>query len=37
MENRKENTTKYGEEVCTEFGWLPIEIREIDEYRIINT
>ncbi len=25
MENRKENTTKYGEEVCTEFGWLPIE------------
>ena len=23
--NKKERTTKYGEEVCTEFVWLPID------------
>ena len=25
MDNRKENTTKYGENVCTEFEWLPLD------------
>jgi len=25
MENKKENTTKYGEEVCSEFAWLPLD------------
>ena len=24
-ENNKENTTKYGEFVCTEFEWLPLD------------
>ena len=23
--NKKENTTKYGEQVCTEFAWLPLD------------
>ena len=22
---KKKNTTKYGEQVCTEFEWLPLE------------
>lgn len=22
---KKENTTKYGEQVCSEFGWLPLD------------
>lgn len=25
MENKKENTTKYGEQVCSEFVWLPLD------------
>ena len=25
MGNKKENTTKYGEEVCSEFAWLPLD------------
>lgn len=25
MENKKENTTKYGEQVCSEFAWLPLD------------
>jgi len=25
MEKKKDNTTKYGEKVCTEFGWLPLD------------
>ena len=25
MENKKENTTKYGEQVCSEFDWLPLD------------
>lgn len=24
-QDMKENTTKYGEEVCTEFAWLPLD------------
>lgn len=24
-QDKKENTTKYGEEVCTEFVWLPLD------------
>lgn len=24
-QDKKENTTKYGEEVCTEFAWLPLD------------
>lgn len=24
-DNKKENTTKYGEQVCSEFAWLPID------------
>ncbi|MBR3614914.1 MAG: hypothetical protein IKL55_07040 [Clostridia bacterium] len=23
--NKKENTTKYGEQVCSEFAWLPLD------------
>lgn len=23
--NKKENTTKYGEQVCTDFAWLPLD------------
>lgn len=23
--NKKENSTKYGEQVCSEFAWLPID------------
>lgn len=25
MLDKKENTTKYGEEVCSEFAWLPLD------------
>ena len=25
MNNKKDNTTKYGENVCSEFEWLPID------------
>lgn len=25
MKNKNNNTTKYGENVCTEFEWLPID------------
>ena len=25
MEKKKDNTTKYGENVCTEFEWLPLD------------
>lgn len=25
MLEKKENTTKYGEEVCSEFAWLPLD------------
>ncbi|MBQ7410091.1 MAG: hypothetical protein IJW20_01760 [Clostridia bacterium] len=25
MENKKENTTKCGEQVCSEFAWLPLD------------
>lgn len=24
-EEKKENTTKYGEQVCSEFCWLPLD------------
>lgn len=24
-DNKKENTTKYGEQVCSEFVWLPLD------------
>lgn len=24
-DKQKENTTKYGEEVCSEFAWLPLD------------
>lgn len=24
-DNKKENTTKYGEQVCSEFAWLPLD------------
>lgn len=24
-QDKKENTTKYGEELCTEFAWLPLD------------
>lgn len=25
MLEKKENTTKYGEQVCSEFAWLPLD------------
>lgn len=25
MSDKKDNTTKYGEEVCSEFAWLPLD------------
>ncbi len=25
MSEKKENTTKYGEQVCSEFAWLPLD------------
>lgn len=25
MENKKENTTRYGEQICSEFIWLPLD------------
>lgn len=25
MEDKKENTTKYGEQVCSEFSWIPLD------------
>lgn len=25
MKKKNDNTTKYGENVCTEFGWLPLD------------
>lgn len=25
MSDKKENTTKYGEQVCSEFAWLPLD------------
>ena len=25
MKKKKDNTTKYGENVCTEFEWLPLD------------
>lgn len=24
-DSKKENTTKYGEQVCSEFAWLPLD------------
>lgn len=25
MSEKRENTTKYGEQVCSEFAWLPLD------------
>lgn len=25
MEEKNDNSTKYGEQVCTEFAWLPLD------------
>lgn len=25
MNDKKENVTKYGEQVCSEFAWLPLD------------
>ena len=25
MEDKKDNTTMFGEEVCSEFAWLPLD------------
>lgn len=25
ISNKKDNTTKYGEQVCSEFAWLPLD------------
>ena len=33
-QNKKENTTKYGEEVCREFCWLPIDKQKENAERL---
>ena len=37
MKKKKiKNTTKYGEEVCSEFGWLPISKQKENAKRLAN-
>lgn len=35
-EKDKKNTTKYGEEVCSEFAWLPINKQKKNAKRLAN-
>lgn len=35
-EKDKKNTTKYGEEVCSEFTWLPINKQKKNAKRLAN-
>ena len=32
----KKNVTKYGEEICTEFSWLPLEKQKENAIRFEN-
>lgn len=34
MEDRKDNTTMFGEEVCSEFAWLPLDKQKENAERL---
>ena len=36
MEDKKENTTMFGEEVCSEFVWLPLDKQKENADRLSN-
>ena len=36
MEDKKDNTTMFGEEVCTEFAWLPLDKQKENAERLAN-
>lgn len=36
MEDKKDNTTMFGEEVCSEFVWLPLDKQKENADRLSN-
>lgn len=34
MEDKKDNTTMFGEEVCSEFAWLPLDKKKENAERL---
>ncbi len=36
MEDKKDNTTMFGEEVCSEFAWLPLDKQKENVERLAN-
>ncbi len=34
MEDKKDNTTMFGEEVCSEFAWLPLDKQKENAERL---
>ena len=36
MEDKKDNTTMFGEEVCSEFAWLPLDKQKENAERLSN-
>lgn len=36
MEDKKDNTTMFGEEVCSEFAWLPLDKQKENADRLAN-
>lgn len=36
MEDKKDNTTMFGEEVCSEFAWLPLDKQKENAERLDN-
>ena len=36
MEDKKDNTTMFGEEVCSEFVWLPLDKQKENADRLAN-
>ena len=36
MEDKKQNTTMYGEEVCSEFVWLPLDKQKENADKLAN-
>ncbi len=36
MEDKKDNTTMFGEEVCSEFAWLPLDKQKENAERLAN-
>ena len=36
MKDKKDNTTMFGEEVCSEFAWLPLDKQKENAERLAN-